>query len=279
MADARELGREQIEMTQGTDDDHATITVADHVCTITLNRPDKRNSISLEMLDNIDAGFERAIREDARVVVIRGNGGHFCAGADLAFVSSLLKDEGWKFEAEFLPRVQATMNRIEDSRIPVVAAVEGYCLAGGFEMALCCDIVVAATSAQMGDGHSIFGFLPGSGGAWRLARKLGSNQAKYLAFLGEPVSAHEMATMGLVSRVFEDAEFSEGVTELCAKLAKRSPLGLRRMKETIEAGLSSDRVGGLLAERLASAAHVGSYDMHEGLAAFHEKRAPRFKGR
>lgn len=266
-------------MNESMDPPHTSVSISDDVCTITLNRPDKRNSISVPMLDGIDAGLDHAFEQSARVVVIRGSGGNFCAGADLSYVSGLLDQSPERFEAEFLPRVQSTMNGIEDCTLPVIAAVEGYCLAGGFELALCCDIVVAARTAQMGDGHSVYGFLPGSGGAYRLARKVGTNNAKFLAFTGDPVPATEMAAMGVVSQIFDAAEFDTGVASLARKLTRRSPLGLRRMKGMIDSAPSRDRAAGLMAERLASAAHVGSHDMKEGLAAFREKRTPRFQGR
>lgn len=257
---------------------HATLCVADHVATITLDRPDKRNSMSPRMLEDIDAHLDRVQQIGCRVLVLRGSGGNFCAGADLAHVSALLNDAPWRFAGEFLPRVQAVMNRIEDLPIPVIAAIEGYCLAGGLELALCCDIVAAARSARLADGHSVYGFLPGSGGAYRLTRRVGASRAKYIAFSGRMFSVDEMAAMGLVTTVSDDDALDRDVAALAATLASRSPLGLSRMKELVTLSETSDRTTGLAAERLASAAHAGSYDMREGLAAFAERRSPAFRG-
>jgi enoyl-CoA hydratase/carnithine racemase len=258
---------------------HAALALEGHVAVITLNRPDRRNSISPRMLDDIDAHLDTVERAGARVLVLRGAGGNFCAGADLRHVSGLLEEAPWRFADEFVPRVQRVMNRIEDLPLPVIAAVEGFCLAGGLELALCCDILLAARSARIGDGHSVYGFLPGSGGAYRLTRRVGAARAKYIAFSGEMFSAEEMAAMGLVTRLTEDAAFDGEVDALAGTFAARSPLGLRRMKELVTLSETSDRASGLAAERLASAAHTASFDMGEGLAAFAEKRAPVFRGR
>lgn len=257
---------------------HAVLSVVDHVATITLDRPNKRNSISCRMLDDIDASLDTLQQTGCRVLVLRGSGGNFCAGADLGYVSTLLNDAPDRFASKFIPRVQAVMNRIEDLPMPVIAAIEGYCLAGGLELALCCDIVVAARSAQLADGHSVYGFLPGSGGAFRLTRRVGASRAKYIAFSGRMFSVEEMAAMGLVTIVSDDHALNGDVAELASTFAARSPLGLSRMKELITLSESSDRMTGLAAERIASAAHVGSFDMSEGLAAFAEKRVPTFRG-
>lgn len=257
---------------------HAQLAVTDGIATLTLDRPAKRNSISRRMLDDIDAHLDTLQAQQARVLVLRGAGGNFCAGADLGHVSGLLKDSPDAFAGEFLPRVQAVMNRIEDLPLPVVAAVEGFCLAGGLELALCCDVVVAARSAQLADGHSVYGFLPGSGGAWRLTRRVGASRAKYIAFSGRMFPAEEMAAMGLVTLVCDDDALPREVGELAATLAARSPLGLSRMKELITLSETCDRATGLTAERDASAAHVRSFDMSEGLAAFAERRRPAFRG-
>lgn len=258
---------------------HVTFEKNEHVAVITLNRPSKRNSISQRMLDEIDTALDRVLVTDCRVLIIKGADGNFCAGADLSLVSKLLADKPNSFSEEFIPRVQQVMNRIEDLPIPVIASVEGYCMAGGFELSLCCDIVYASKSAKLADGHSIYGFLPGSGGAYRLARKAGVNRAKYIAFTGDIFSADEMMQMGLVTRVTEDDKLEAEVAELAQKLSARSPVGLQRMKELIHIADTSDRANGLMSERLASAAHTSTYDMQEGLAAFGEKRTPSFKGR
>lgn len=258
---------------------HATISIQDNVAALNLNRPGKRNSISVQMLDDIETALETVKQSKCRAMIIRGVGGNFCTGADLTYVSGLLERAPELFTEEFIPHVQRVMNKIEDLPIPVIAAVEGFCLAGGFELMLCCDIVFAQRSAQIADGHSVYGFLPGSGGAYRLTRKAGVNIANYIAFSGEMFSADEMFRMGLVTRVCEDDTLEAEVAKLARTLASRSPIGLQRMKELIQMSDLSDRHTGLMMERVASAAHVKTYDMAEGLAAFAEKRKPAFIGK
>lgn len=259
--------------------DHATLSTDGFVATVTFNRPEKRNSISWQMLIDIGRALDQIIASDCRVVVVRGAGGNFCAGADLDYVANLIEEMPWRYEAEFLPLVQDTMNRIEDLPVPTIAMVEGYCLAGGFEMMLCCDVVLAAESARLGDGHAIYGFLPGSGGAYRLARKVGASRAKYIAYTGDLFAANDMREMGIVAKVCADGDTGVEAEALARTLSERSPIGLKRMKELINIAEHSDRSGGLAAERMASAAHIATYDMREGLAAFAEKRKPVFKGR
>ncbi len=259
--------------------DHATLSIDGFVATITLSRPEKRNSISQQMLTDIGRALDQIEESDCRVVVVRGSEGNFSAGADLDYVAGLIEETPWRFEAEFLPFVQDTMNRIEDLPLPTIAVVEGYCLAGGFELMLCCDVVLAAKSARLGDGHSIYGFLPGSGGAYRLKRKVVAVRAKYIAYKGEFFAADDMREMGIVAKVCADEKIAVEAEALARTLSERSPIGLKRMKELIDIAAQSDRSGGLAAERTASAAHIGTYDMREGLAAFAEKRKPVFKGR
>lgn len=267
------------QMKQPQENAHASLIIEDNVAELTLNRPDVMNSISVQMLGDIEEAFETCRKEQARVIVIRGAGGNFCAGADLAHVSSLIKNAPDRFSEEFIPRVQEVMNMIEDCPIPVVAAVEGHCIAGGLEFLLCCDVVVAAKSARFSDGHSIFGFLPGSGGTYRLSRKIGSNNAKFLSFTGDSVSAQTMRDFGLVSVLCEDADLADTVRALGGKLALRSPLGLSRMKALLNMATDAPREACLAAEQLASAAHTASHDMSEGLDAFTSKRKPVFTGK
>jgi len=258
---------------------HAVLEIDNGVAQITLNRAKAMNSISVQMLDEIDAALERCRVSEVRAVIVRGAGGNFCAGADLEHVASLIRNEPERFTEEFLPKVQAAMNAIEAFPAPVIGAVEGHCIAGGLEFLLCCDFVVATESAKFSDGHSVFGFLPGSGGTYRLARKIGSNNAKFLSFTGDSVSAETMRDFGLVSVLCEDDELADTALKLGRKLSTRSPLGLSRMKTLLNMASDAPRDACLAAEVLASAAHTASQDMREGLDAFTEKRKPVFTGR
>lgn len=246
---------------------------------ITLNRPHAMNSITPEILQGIDKALDEATtRSDLRAVVLTGTGRAFCAGADLKYVQGQTSD-GSDGTNQFLNAVLATMNRLERFPMPVIAAVNGMALAGGLELVLCCDLVIAARSATLGDAHANYGLLPGGGGSVRLPRKIGPTRAKYLLYTGEFVLAEALLASGLVNAVVDDEALPAAVEALVAKLATKSPLGLRRMKALVDDGLEQPMESALRLELLASEAHAYSADMKEGLAAFNEKRQPVFVGR
>lgn len=181
--------------------------------------------------------------------------------------------------SKFLNSVLGLLRRIESFPRPVVAAVQGLALAGGLEIVLCCDLVIAARSAKLGDAHANFGLLPGGGGSVRLPRKIGPTRAKYLLYTGEFLTAEELAAWGLVNQVVADSDLRDAVERLVARLAEKSSLVLRRMKALVDDGLQQPLDVALRQELIASAVHGYSHDMREGLAAFEEKRKPRFLGR
>jgi len=242
---------------------------------ITLNRPEALNAISPAMIRELGQALDRAQDEPGlRAVVLGARGRAFCAGADL----KALKEAG-EDNARFLDDVLAIMNRLERFRLPVIAAVNGMALAGGLELLLCCDLVVAAQSAKIGDAHANYGLLPGGGGSVRLPRKIGPTRAKYLMFTGEFVPAADLVAAGLVNEVVPDGELGAAVERLVGKIATKSPLGLRRMKALVDEGMDQPSEVALRAEILVGELHARSFDMQEGLAAFDAKRRPRFEGR
>jgi enoyl-CoA hydratase len=244
-----------------------------------INRPDALNSLNPDVVSGLQQGLDRAESDpEVRCVVLTGTGRAFCAGADLKFVRRTGEDPG-EGQAHFLEEVGELLNRIEAFSKPVVAAVNGLALAGGLETVLCCDIVIAAAGARLGDAHANYGLLPGGGASVRLPRKIGANRAKYLIFTGDFVAASDPMWTGLVNSVVPDGELDQAVTELVDKLAARSPLGLSRMKQLVNDGLEQPSSTGLRLELLASALHAHSDDMTEGLRAFEEKRSPQFSGR
>ena len=245
---------------------------------VTLNRPDALNAITPEVVAGINAALEQAAADNAvKAVVLTGTGRAFCAGADLKYVRSQVGGEG--AVGGFLNSVLAMMERLETCPRPVVAALNGMALAGGLELVLCCDLVIAARSAKIGDAHANYGLLPGGGSSVRLPRKIGPTRAKYLLYTGEFVPAADLVAAGLVNEVVDDAELVAAVERLVAKLAPKSPLVLRRMKALVDDGLQQPSVTALRLEILASEVHAHSHDMKEGLAAFEEKRKPQFIGR
>lgn len=245
---------------------------------ITLNRPDALNSITPGIVDGINAALDRATSEGAHAIVLTGSGRAFCAGADLKFIRGESKEDTAAL-GSFLTTILALMERLETFPAPVIAALNGLTLAGGLELMLCCDLVIAARSAKLGDAHANFGLLPGGGSSVRLPRKIGPTRAKYLLFTGEFLPAETFVSAGLVNEVVDDDALQAAVERLVSKLASKSPLVLRRMKALVDDGLEQPVGVALRQELLASEVHTYSHDMNEGLAAFEAKRKPKFTGR
>ncbi len=246
---------------------------------ITLNRPAALNAITPDMVAGITAALMQADDPAIKAVVLMGTGRAFCAGADLKYVNSATQGDAPAAATWFLDTVLDMMARLESCPRPVIAAVNGLALAGGLELVLCCDLVIAARSAKLGDAHANFGLLPGGGSSVRLPRKIGPTRAKYLLFTGDFVPADDLVACGLVNEVVDDAELTAAVERLVAKLGSKSSLVLRRMKALVADGLEQPKEVALRLELLASEVHVHSHDMKEGLAAFEEKRKPSFIGR
>ncbi|CAE6851582.1 putative enoyl-CoA hydratase echA8 [Paraburkholderia nemoris] len=248
------------------------------VAYVTLNRPKAMNAINLAMLAALD-GFldEISRREDLRVVVVSGNGPAFCAGADLKEVLAGATLEAG--EADFLDHASAVFNRLRDFPKPVIASVNGTTMAGGLELAMCADIVVAAESATIGDAHANFGVYPGAGAAAVLPRLIPLNMALYLLFSGKSLSAAQMLASGLVSEVHPDERLASAVKKLAENIALKSPIALSRMKAVARASADKTQADALLHEQVMLRQHLRSADLQEGLRAFAEKRTPRFVGR
>jgi len=179
---------------------------------------------------------------------------------------------------EFLDLVGGMMDRLRVCPKPTIAALNGLTMAGGLELAMACDLIIAAESARIGDAHANFGVFPGAGGAAILPRRIGATAAKYLLFTGDTLPARELVSLGLVNRVVPDAELVSEVEKLALRIASKSPLVLRRMKQTVADGLEQPQASALRLERLVLDAHRHSHDIQEGLAAFVGKRTPDFKG-
>ena len=240
----------------------------------------RRNMLTTKMVEELErhiADLHR--RRHVRAVVLTGQGDKaFCAGADLKFVRGEAGDDETAL-SRFLDTVLLVMNRLETFPMPVIASLNGLTLAGGLELMLCCDLVVAARAAKLGDAHANYGLLPGGGSSVRLPRKIGPTRAKYLLYTGEFVPADQLVAAGLVNEVVDDSALITATEALVAKLANKSPLVLRRMKALVDDGLEQPAAIALRQELLASEVHACSHDMKEGLAAFEEKRKPRFTGK
>jgi enoyl-CoA hydratase len=246
---------------------------------LTINRPDALNALTLGVADALSAGIRRATNDpNVRVIVITGIGRAFCSGADLKVVNASITGADDTDQIAFTARLAALFDEIEATKLPVIGAINGLALAGGLELMLVCDLVVAAESAKIGDGHANYGLLPGGGSSVRLPRRIGPTRAKYLLFTGDLVPARELEATGLVNAVVPDDQLEPAVEALVAKLADKSPLGLSRMKWLINDGLEQPTATAVRLELALSDAHRYSDDMREGLAAFNEKRRPHFSG-
>ena len=253
------------------------VDVADGVATVTLNRPEVRNALNRTMLRELEAALA-ALEADAgaRAIVLRGAGDRaFCAGADLRGAG----DRGSTLEAREsfggLPRILETMARM---RTPVIAQVHGYALAGGCGLAVGADIVVAADDAVFGLPEIKVGVLPLVVMA-PILRAAGRARGMLMVLSGEPVSAREACEMGLVSRVVPRAELDLSVRRLAATLAGHSPVALGIAKEAAATSLEMDYAGALRYLRELTTLMFLSEDAREGIAAFFDKRPPRWAGR
>lgn len=251
-----------------------------NIAWITLNRPQQLNALSAAMIKGLDDAVEAvSAAKECRAMVIIGAGPAFCAGGDLKEFRQLLEDGRSDRLEIFVREISALFARLEALPVPVIAAVNGTAVAGGLELILCCDIVLAADSARIGDGHVRFGVLPGGGAAARLPRKIPVNKAAELFLSGEMKPAEWWERAGLVSRVIPLQQLEAEAMRLAETIASYSQLAVADMKTMI--GRTPDMP---LAEALAFeldifSVHARREDLIEGLRAFSEKRSPNYRGR
>lgn len=209
---------------------HVLVEAGAGVGWVTLNRPEQTNALSPELAVELESAL-RSLAERVDVIVLRGAGGNFCAGADLKFMRQARVDVG--LMRDFVSEVGAAVNLIERLPVPVVAAIEGYCLAGGFEIMQACDFAVAAEGAVIGDAHASFAQLPGAGGTVRIPRWIGRQNALGVLLTGDRFSGAEAAARGLIYRAFADAEFEQQVSALATRMAGHGRGELSALKRTV----------------------------------------------
>lgn len=240
---------------------------------ITLNRPKVMNAINLEMMQELEeAARSLSLREDISAVVVKGAGRGFCAGADLKFLLSVI-DRPKELEA-FIVQINRAFNSLEDLMVPVVAIVQDYALAGGFELLQVCDIVVAAEEARLGDQHTGFWMIPGAGGTQRLPYIVGQHRAKDLLFTGRWLSGREAAQIGIVSKAVPLEDLERAETELVENLSQKSPITLREMKELIQYPFKEAIRKALKHELEVFMRYIQTPSALEGLRAFSQRRKP-----
>ena len=245
------------------------------VLTITLNRPEALNAITIEMIDGIDELLDTVEPQGIRVVVLTGAGRAFSAGMD---VKALGTKPGASLPA--LERLGTLLTRLSELSVPVIAQVNGTAMGGGTELILAADFAIAADSAKVGDGHTNIGVIPGGGGATILPRRVPVAVAKYVIYTGGRLTAQEWLRHGLFAEVVPADELAARVAEVADGIAGKSPLALATIKQLIADSAGDTDIATSLARELdANRAYSTSEDMAEGLAAFADKRPPRFVGR
>ncbi len=247
----------------------------DHVALLTLDRPDVRNALDFALLAELAAALEALDRTGAcHCIVLTGAGDRaFAAGADireLAGESPISLYDGRSFE---------TWERIRAIRKPLIAAVRGWALGGGNELAMTCDMIVAGDDAKFGQPEIRLGVIPGAGGTQRLARAVGKARAMELILTGRPMDAHEAEAAGLVTRVVPAGETLPAALELAGQIAAMPPVAVRAAKDAVARAFELPLAAGLEYERRLFFLLFAGEDQREGMAAFVEKRAPRWSGR
>ena len=251
---------------------------ADGVAVVTLNRPSVLNALSSELIAELDETL-RSLDADrtAKVAILTGAGEKaFAAGADIGEFKTI---ENAAAGAAFARRGQEMMAGIARMRVPVIAAVNGFALGGGCELAMACDIRIASENARFGQPEVNLGLIPGYGGTQRTARLLGSGMAMYLCLSGEMIDANEALRIGLVQKVVPLAGLLDEAKRIAGSIAAKAPLAIEAAKRAIVAGNALGLSEGHQIEALAFGTMTNTEDFREGTAAFLEKRKPAFQGR
>jgi enoyl-CoA hydratase len=253
------------------------LDVEKNIATITVNRPDKRNAITNATVEEINAALaEIEGNPDLRVMILTGAGEKaFVAGADI----HELDNRDTVLGRSETRRRQEVYSRIEQLEIPSIAAINGWALGTGLELAMACTLRVASTKARMGQPEVKLGIIPGAGGTFRLPRLVGLGRAMEMILTGAPVTAEEALSMGLVNRVVEPDQLMETVQELAELIISLPKLAIQYAKEAVlrySEGSMADR---LSQESYLHALSCGTQDKKEGVASFLEKREPKFKGK
>lgn len=247
---------------------------------IRLNRPDRKNAINLRMMEELVEAFQGADRDPrVRALILTGGTDVFCVGADL---KSRMEEQGTEITPEgdrLIMAMKRGMSVIESVGKPVIAAISGYALGGGLELALACDFRYASENAKLGLPETKVGTMPGGGGTQRLSRLIGQALAKELMFTGNMVDAAEALRIGLVNKVFPVSELLARTIDVAQAIGKRAPLSIRMIKAAVNTGTEMPLHASLSYETACHSLLSQTEDREEGIKAFLEKREPVFQGR
>ena len=257
--------------------EHLTVERDDHLATITVTRPKSLNALNHAVLTELQAAAaELELNDDILVVAVTGAGPKaFVAGADIVEMSALSPREA----SELAGAGANLANTIESSSKPYIAAVNGFALGGGCELAMACDFIYAAATAKFGQPEVKLAVIPGFGGTQRLARRVGVAKAKELVFTGDIISADEALRIGLADAVVAPAELMAKVKDTAARIAKNGPLAVAEAKRLIHLGQSMPLDAAIALEQVSFGSLFDTDDQREGMAAFVDKREARFQGK
>jgi enoyl-CoA hydratase/carnithine racemase len=239
-----------------------------------LNRPEARNALSPEVMDELAGAVEGFDRDsEVRCIVIAGSDEVFAAGADIGALAER------EFHESLFHPAAAFWRRLAECRTPLVAAVSGFALGGGCELALICDVIVASETAEFGQPEVTLGIIPGGGGTQRLARAIGKQRAMELVLTGRRFDAAEAQRIGIVNVIASKGQWFEAALELADRIARRPPIATRLAKQAVLAAEETAMGAGLEQERRLYELAMATEDRVEGMQAFLEKRRPQFRGR
>lgn len=248
---------------------------SDSVTTITINRPDKLNALNSTVIRELTRAVYD-IGSGTRAAIITGAGEKaFVAGADIAAMAEMTTTEAKAFS----DAGHRLCSHVEQSSVPFIAAVNGFALGGGTELALACDFIYGSDKARFGQPEVSLGLMPGFGGTQRLARRVGIGRARELIYTGAHIKAEEALQLGLINRLVPAAELTEAVTQAAQKIASQAPLAVSASKRVMALGADADLRTACELEATAFAGLFGTKDMKEGTRAFVEKRKHQFEGR
>ncbi len=246
------------------------VEVADKICTVKINRPQAMNALNTEVLADLDTAFgDIEKNDDIAVVILTGEGRAFVAGADISQMSTMNAAEGKAFGVYGA----YVFRKIENLGKPVIAAINGFALGGGCELAMSCDIRIAASKAKIGQPETGLGITPGFSGTQRLPRLVGEGKAKELIYTAKAITAEEACRIGLVNKVVEPEDLMKEALAMAGTISKNAPLAVKYSKEAINRGVQTDIDTAIAIENNLFGLCFATEDQKEGMKAFFEKRA------